>query len=369
MNKIALTYGFDWKKTTTGQKKDIWRTLDTVMTIKKSLTKMSYDVDTIKVDDTFEQQLIKIKEKNPDTLIYWLNEFVNPKFTRSPDNFTVNIIEHVGLPHTGPSSKTLALGLNKFQTKQLFTELGIKTPDSYIVNFDNLNSIYEYSWDFPVIVKPLLHGDSLGINKKSVVNGDDYQEISSLVTAIHRKFKEPAIVEQYIGGETVRELTLSVLIDHQGGILNLPFVEIDFTKISFDQKFKFLHHTLKKEIMPIKILSALSNNYTINICRECNEIIKKMNCVDFARLDVRINESDRFYIEVNAFPAKNKGSYIARAAHTLGIKNKELFGFSLYNTLLKYDLTVTSQLKHLVEPILNAFKLQTEFKIAKKLKI
>jgi len=355
LNKIALTYGFDWEKTTPGKKTDIWESLDTVMTIKKLLTKMSYDVNTIKVDDTFEHQLIKIKEKNPDTLIYWLNEFVNPTYTRSPDNFTVNIIEHVGLPHTGPSSKTQTLALNKFQTKQLFTELGLKTPDSYIVNFDNLNTIYEYSWDFPVIVKPLLHGDSIGISKKSVINGDDYQEISSLVTAIHREFKEPAIVEQYIGGETVRELTLSVLIDHQGGILNLPFIEIDFTKISFDQKFKFIDHTLKNEILPIKILSAASKNHTINICRECNKIMKKMNCVDFARLDVRINESDRFYLEVNSYPAKNRDSYIARAAHPLGIKYKELYGFSLYNALLKYNLTVTSQLKHLVEPILNAF--------------
>ena len=109
LKKIILTYGFDWEKMPAGQTDDIWRTLDTVMKIKKMLSKMSYDVKTMKVNAAFEEQLKKIKEKDSDTLIYWLNEFINPEYTRSPENFTVNIIERIGLPHTGSSSKILAL--------------------------------------------------------------------------------------------------------------------------------------------------------------------------------------------------------------------------------------------------------------------
>ena len=353
LKKIILTYGFDWEKKLAGQTNDIWRTLDTVMKIKKMFSKMSYDVKTIKADASFEEKLKKIKENDSDTLIYWLNEFINPEYTRSPENFTVNIIERIGLPHTGSSSKILALGLNKYRTKQLFNELGIKTPDCYIVNIGNLNIINEHDWDFPVIIKPLLHGDSFGIGKKSIVNGNNYRALRTLVSEIHLEFKVPALVEKYIGGKTVQELTLPVLIDHLGRIVNLPFVEMDFIKISFDQKYKFIYDTLKMGVLPIKILSK--SDETIDIYNESNKIIKKMKCVDFARLDVRINESGRFYIEVNAYPSKNKGSYFALSANYLGIKPQELLAFSPHQAMLKYGLEVTSQLEKFVEPILKVF--------------
>lgn len=353
LKKIILTYGSDWEKMPAGQTNDIWRTLDTVMNIKKMLSNMSYNVKTMKVDTAFEEQLKKIKKKDSDTLIYWLNEFINPEYTRSPENFTVNIIERIGLPHTGSSSKILALGLNKYRTKQLFNELGIKTPDCYIVNIGNLNIINEHDWDFPVIIKPLLHGDSLGIGKKSVVNGNNYRAIRKLVSANHLEFEESVLVEKFIGGDFVQELTIPVLIDHLGRIVNLPFIEMDFTKISPDQKYKFIYDTLKMGIIPIKILSK--SNETIDICKECNKIIKKMKCVDFARLDIRINESGRFYIEVNAYPSKNRGSYFAISANYLGIKPQELLAFSPHQAMLKYGLEVTSQLEQFIEPILNVF--------------
>lgn len=353
LKQIILTYGCDWEKIPAGQTTDIWRTLDTVMKIKNTLSKMSLDVKTMKVDAFFEEKLKKIKKKNSDTLIYWLNEFINPEYKRSPENFTVNIIERIGLPHTGSSSKAMTLGLNKFQTKQLIAELGLKTPECYIVNIGNLNIIKEHDWDFPVIIKPMLHGDSLGIWKKSIVNGNNYRAIRTLVSAIHLEFEESALVEEFIGGDKVQELTLPMLIDYQGQIVNLPLVGIDFTKISFDQKYKFIYNTLKMETLPIKILSK--SNETLDICDESNKIIKRMNCVDFARLDVRINESGRFYIEVNTYPSKNRGSFIARSSNYLGIKPQELLAFSPHQAMLKYGLEVTTQLEQFVEPILNVF--------------
>ena len=80
-----------------------------------------------------------------------------------------------------------------------------------------------------------------------------------------------------------------------------------------------------------------------------------MKCFDFARLDIRINESGRFYIEVNAYPSKNRGSYFAISANYLGIKPQELLAYSPYQAMLKYGLEVTSQLEQFTEPILNVF--------------
>ena len=78
LKKIILTYGFDWEKIPAGQTNDIWRTLDTVIEIKKMLSKMSYDVKTMKVDAVFEEKLLSL-----DALLQLItNDYANQESFR-----------------------------------------------------------------------------------------------------------------------------------------------------------------------------------------------------------------------------------------------------------------------------------------------
>jgi hypothetical protein len=114
-------------------------------------------------------------------LLFWLNEFLpidlDKKLTDARP-FTVRVVEKVGMMHTGPSSEALGIGLDKEGTKVVFRRLGLPTPESYVVYPGNHSPIYQHGhWDGFVIIKPLLHGDSICIDEFSVVHADDFGSI------------------------------------------------------------------------------------------------------------------------------------------------------------------------------------------------
>ena len=56
----------------------------------------------------------------------------------------------------------------------------------------------------------------------SVVSADDFESVRARVERIHHEFDEPVLVERYIGGKDAQELTVPMLISHDGRVAKLP---------------------------------------------------------------------------------------------------------------------------------------------------
>ena len=357
---IVLTYDPSWLYTP----KDhisCWESLDTVDYVTELLEETGNTILPVKTDNTFEFRLKEIMNKHTDPLVFWLNEFMpidSIKKLTTARPFTVSVIEKVGMIHTGPGSKALSIGLDKQATKDVFKKLGLPSPESYVVYPGNYSPINQYGhWDGFVIIKPLLHGDSIGIDEFSVVRVDDFGSIKERVERLHHEFGEPVLVERYIEREDTREFTVPILISHDGRVAKLPIIEINLSQISLSQgKFRLLTHAIKEQEYSLKIPAELIPEITTRIYSDVEKVIKVIGCRDMARVDLRYDSTGLYYIEVNVNPGKDRvSSYLTASANYLGLDYRGIIAFIPYQAMLRYGLEPSRELKELVKPVLALF--------------
>lgn len=351
---MILTYASHWQYTPR-DRTPFWSSLDTVDYVAGLLEDTGSPVLLLKADDTLESRLDEIKNEFPKPLVFWLNEFMPTNSGK--DIFTVSILEKIGIMHTGPGSGALGVGLDKEATKDVFRQLGLPTPESYIVYPDDPSPIRNNKpWEGHVIIKPLLQGNSRGMDEYSVFLASDLQSITERVEMLHYEFDEPVLIEKYIGGPEAGEYTVSMFISHDGKIVGLPITEIDLNQIPAAQgKFRFLTNNIKDEKYYLKIPAEIPPESVIRIYSDVGRIIKKIGCKDMIRVDIRSDSTGLYYIEVNVNPGKNKFSYLTTTAYSLGLDYSGIIAFIPYQAMLKYGLEPPEKLEKLVEPVMALF--------------
>ena len=121
------------------------------------------------------------------------------------------------LASAGDPSAVLSCALYKDRVKEVLLRAGVPTPDSRVLRRPD----DPCDLPFPLIVKPIAEGSSKGIAAKGVV--DDEAALRSAVRGLIEKYRQPALVEEYIAG---REFTVGLLGDRRPRVL--PPMEICF---------------------------------------------------------------------------------------------------------------------------------------------
>jgi D-alanine-D-alanine ligase len=129
------------------------------------------------------------------------------------------MLEMLGLPYTGSGPLSLALCLHKGKTKEVLSWYGIPTP-----TFQVLTHPYtplSEALTFPLIVKLLHEGSSMGLSYNSVV--ETLPALVERVTHLMHTYAQPVLVEQFIDG---REFTVPIL--GNAPPRTLPVIEVQF---------------------------------------------------------------------------------------------------------------------------------------------
>ena len=150
---------------------------------------------------------------------------------------------------------------------------------------------------FPLIVKPNAEGSSKGIDAKNVV--DTEEELRAAVKICVEKYRQPALVEEYIAG---REFTVGLLGDKRPRVL--PPMEIKFKKTDnlrpvydYGVKQEWDEHVYYE--CPAKLTEA-EQKAMEKIARAT---FWALDCRDVARVDLRMDAEGRIYVlEVNPLP-------------------------------------------------------------------
>jgi D-alanine-D-alanine ligase len=129
------------------------------------------------------------------------------------------MLEMLGIPYTGSGPLSLALCLHKGKAKEVLAWHGIPTPAFQVVTdpHEPLADVLR----FPLIVKLLHEGSSMGLSYSSVVESP--QALADRIAYLRRMYKQPVLVEQFIEGA---EFTVPVLGNAPPRAL--PVIEVRF---------------------------------------------------------------------------------------------------------------------------------------------
>lgn len=210
------------------------------------------------------------------------------------------LCELCGIPYTGSDSATLALALDKALTKRILRQHGVLTPEFQTMSTGKEKLLPHLR--FPLIVKPVAEGSSKGIAQKGVV--DDEQALRQVVRELIEKYRQPALIEEYITG---REFTVGLLGDRRPRVL--PPMEICFKDPSlsrpiydYDVKQEWEKHVF------YKCPAELSTSQLRAIERAARDTFQALDCRDVARVDMRMNaQGDVYVLEINPLPGLTPG--------------------------------------------------------------
>jgi len=204
------------------------------------------------------------------------------------------LLDLSGIPYVASGVLGSSLGMDKVVQKQIFKQIGLKTPDFiYFRDFDwqkNSKKILEETLkkiNFPCFVKPANMGSSVGISK---VNQE-----KNLKKAINHAFQydHKVLVEKSI--EDSREIETAVLGNDDPDV-SYPG-EIIASNEFYDYNAKYVDgqsKTLTGIDMP--------ENVVKNLKTHAKKAFIALNCFGMARADFLVKDKEVYINEINTIP-------------------------------------------------------------------
>lgn len=233
------------------------------------------------------------------------------------------LLDLLGYPYTGGGPAELALRQDKGLAKRALAYEKILYPDFAVFARDDFET--GGNLRMPLFVKPLRADASIGIGTNALVH--DTTSLMKRVIAIHEKFQDSALAEEYIEG---REFYVGVLGNREP--IAFPPAEMDFSGLPegaphvLDSKAKWAEGSVEykgtKSIMP-----DLPEELRARLQKVALEAYRALRVRDYGRVDLRLTETGEIYvIEVNANCYLERSGEFAVAAQAAGIGYDELIG-------------------------------------------
>ena len=240
------------------------------------------------------------------------------------DGTIQSLLELKKIPYTGSSVAASVLAMDKLISEQLFNENGLLTPGSLALDTDSAGQVIKEVKTFPVVVKPMELGSSVGVS--IVENGSELED--AIKSAL--SYDQMALIQPYIKG---REVSCGVLENKEGEPEALPPTElIPVGRKFFDYEAKYSDTT--KEItphqMPHELIERIQKTAVI--------AHKVLGCSSYSRTDIIVSEDDKLYIlETNTLPGFTTQSIIPQQATAAGISYPELIDRIINHALKEKD--------------------------------
>ena len=259
-----------------------------------ALKTIGYDVIKLDPGPSIINDILEI---NPDIVFNSLHG------TWGEDGHIQSILEHLRIKYTHSGVISSAKAMNKIISKQIFMDNDIPVAKSYDLN--NLNNI---NIDFPIIIKPINGGSSIGIqfikSEKQLLNYvNDYK------SSLNNFF-----AEDFIHGS---DYTCGVI-----GRNTTEIAEIKTNNIIFDYKSKY-QSNLTEHIIPANLKPNIYEKMKYYALKAHDSL----NCRSVSRVDFRYStesEDELICLEVNTQPGMTKKSLLPELASNIGIPFTEL---------------------------------------------
>ncbi|MDE5569894.1 MAG: D-alanine--D-alanine ligase, partial [Ruminococcus sp.] len=223
--------------------------------------------------------------------------------TNVEDGALQGYLQTLDLPYVGCDVLASAVGMDKYVMKILLKEAGFPVLDCCRFSSFDLDRIdecadeVEKKFGYPVIVKPINLGSSVGISKASDRDGL-MKSIESAFEFSDRILVEPAVVQ-------LKEINCSVVGDSESAeasVCEEPVQASDEDILSFEQKY--VGGSKGMASLKRKIPAEISKEQENTIRTLAVDAFRYLGCNGVTRIDFMIDmATDKIYInEINTIP-------------------------------------------------------------------
>jgi D-alanine-D-alanine ligase len=309
-----------------------WDTPETINAVKEALQERHEVVLIDAGDDAYA-----LLQKTRPEIVFNIAEGISGCCR---EGYIPSILEHLKIPYTASDPLTLNVCLDKSRTKEILSYHGLPTSRFRVISENNFsfNSLH-----YPLMVKPLYEGSSIGIRNDSLVRTP--QEMRERVLWLLNEYAEPALVEEFLPG---REFTVAILGNGKEARV-LPIVEILFDSLPggvnpiYSYEAKWIWDQSSNPLKIFECPARLSAELRSEIEGACLRAYDVLRCRDWCRIDVRLDSAGRPHIlELNPLPGilpnPEDNSCFPKAARAAGMTYNQLINAVLDFACKRYGL-------------------------------
>lgn len=259
----------------------------------------SSGIDAQAIDVTKVEELVEISQNFDRAFIALHGRW-------GEDGQVQAILQSLNMPFTGSKMAASAIAMDKLRAKWLWRGLGLPTPDFVYVSEQQPLDKETFNLDFPVIVKPVREGSSIGMRK--------VESFSDLVDAVAyaQEYDQEVLIEQWITG---REFTVGVLNNQA-----LPAIELKTQHDFYDFSAKYQSGDTQY-ICPVDLEPDLVAKIESLVLKAFQAIGAK----GWGRMDLMLDEHNQIWlIELNTVPGMTDHSLVPKAAKQAGLSFEQL---------------------------------------------
>ncbi len=285
MNKILILAG--------GYSNEREISLITAASVTKELKKSrKYKLLTTEPDGDFVKKLRKFKPKLVLNLLHG---------RYGEDGYIQSILESEKVKYTHSGVLSSSLAIDKEISKKIFIKNKILTPPYFKLifkknlNCKNIIKKIDKTFKFPVVLKPINEGSSVGVY---ITNKKNFN--TNLMKL--QKFKE-ILIEKYIPG---REIQAAIL-----GKKKLGIIELKPKRKFYDYKAKYSTSAKTEHLIPVNITYKNFNKIN-SIALKAHKLLK---CRGVSRSDFRFFNNKFYLLELNTQPGMTSLSLVPEIAN------------------------------------------------------
>ena len=221
------------------------------------------------------------------------------------DGYIQLILENEKIKYTHSGVEASSICINKLISKKLFFKNRILTPKYMILrgnlknNFKKISHTIKKKFKFPVVIKPINEGSSVGVyicNKFNIIK--NLKKLNN---------EREILIEKYIPG---REIQVAIM-----GNKKLGTIELVPRRKFYDYKAKYDKNAKTKHILPVDLPKKKIKEVE-NIAMKAHRIT---GCRGVTRSDFRYSNNKFYLLEVNTQPGMTELSLVPEIAKYKGI--------------------------------------------------
>ena len=287
--------------------------LDSGKACVKALKKKGYKVSTF---DPKKKNFSLIDKNKTDIIFNALHG------KDGEDGVAQSYFEYLRIPYTHSGVVSSYNAMNKLISKKIFKQNKIYSPNYFIlkkedfnkVNLKNLIKLKKIK--FPIVVKPINEGSSIGV--KICKN---FNSLNSNVKFLFKSYVE-LIFEPFIGGQEIQVAVINGLA--------LGAIELKTKRLFYDYKAKYSKAAKTKHIMPANLKKSKYKE-VLNIAKKAHN---SLGCRGITRSDFKFYKNRFYILEINTQPGMTNLSLVPEIAEYNGISFENLVEKILLNASL-----------------------------------